>query len=93
MRCESASSRPGASVIGRGEADVVESVQETPPGVLVELEVGVGPGGQDTVVGCITREMTTGGKATAVSRKALVLLDEIEELLSERVLTYAARER
>ncbi|MEU9995360.1 TetR/AcrR family transcriptional regulator [Streptomyces sp. NPDC050848] len=46
---------------------------------------------ENTVVGYITRQMSAGGKATRVSREALVLLDEIEELLSERVLTYAVR--
>lgn len=46
---------------------------------------------ENTVVGYITREMTSGGKATTVSREALVLLDEIEDLLSDRVLTYAVR--
>ncbi|MFE5592401.1 TetR/AcrR family transcriptional regulator, partial [Streptomyces sp. NPDC056549] len=44
------------------------------------------------VVGYITGEMTAGRKATTVSREALVLLDEIEELLGEKVLTYAVRE-
>ncbi|MFD9241115.1 TetR/AcrR family transcriptional regulator [Streptomyces sp. NPDC059556] len=47
---------------------------------------------ESTVVGHITRAMTDGGRATAVSREALVLLDEIEELLSEKVLNYAVRE-
>lgn len=47
---------------------------------------------ESTVVGYITREMTTGGRAATVSREALVLLDEIEELLSDRVLGYAVRE-
>ncbi|HEY9374550.1 TetR/AcrR family transcriptional regulator [Streptomyces sp.] len=46
---------------------------------------------ENTAVGYITREMTAGRKATAVSRETLVLLDEIEELLSEKVLTYAVR--
>ncbi|MEV4938238.1 hypothetical protein [Streptomyces zaomyceticus] len=46
---------------------------------------------ESTVVGYITREMTGGGRATTVSREALVLLDEIEELLSDRVLGYAVR--
>ncbi|MEU4106416.1 TetR/AcrR family transcriptional regulator, partial [Streptomyces tanashiensis] len=47
---------------------------------------------ESAVVGYITGEMTAGRKATTVSREALVLLDEIEELLGEKVLTYAVRE-
>lgn len=43
------------------------------------------------VVGYITREMTKCRRATEVSREALVLLDEVEELLGEKVLKYAVR--
>ncbi|MFI6641198.1 TetR/AcrR family transcriptional regulator [Streptomyces sp. NPDC050504] len=46
---------------------------------------------ESTVVGYITREMTKCRKATEVSREALVLLDEVEELLGEKVLKYAVR--
>ncbi len=42
-------------------------------------------------MGCIGRETTAGRKAAEVSREALVLLDEMEELLSEKVLNYAVR--
>ncbi|MER6999554.1 helix-turn-helix domain-containing protein [Streptomyces sp. NPDC000410] len=44
-----------------------------------------------TLMGCIGREMVAGRKATVVSREALVLLDEMEELLGEKVRTYAVR--
>ncbi|MER7398844.1 TetR/AcrR family transcriptional regulator [Streptomyces sp. NPDC000151] len=44
-----------------------------------------------TLMGTIGREMAAGRKPAEVSREALVLLDEIEELLSERVLNYAVR--
>ncbi|MEU8524597.1 MULTISPECIES: TetR/AcrR family transcriptional regulator [Streptomyces] len=47
---------------------------------------------ENAVVGYITREMTAGRKATTVSREALALLDEIEELLGEKVLGYAVRD-
>ncbi|MEW1696880.1 TetR/AcrR family transcriptional regulator [Streptomyces sp. NPDC093249] len=47
---------------------------------------------ESTVVAFVTREMTAGARASAVSREALVLLDGIEELLSEKVLDYAVRE-
>lgn len=39
----------------------------------------------------IGQEMIAGRKPEVVSREALVLLDEMEELLSERVLNYAVR--
>ncbi|MEV7281184.1 TetR/AcrR family transcriptional regulator [Streptomyces sp. NPDC093111] len=46
---------------------------------------------QDTVIGFISAEMTAGRKASEVSREALDLLDEIEDLLGGRVLGYAVR--
>ncbi|MFF4949188.1 TetR/AcrR family transcriptional regulator [Streptomyces chattanoogensis] len=39
----------------------------------------------------IGQEMTAGRKPDVVSREALVLLDEMEDLLSEKVLNYAVR--
>ncbi|GGU71165.1 TetR family transcriptional regulator [Streptomyces litmocidini] len=80
-----------------------QEVRRTTVAALRE-EVGTGPddpmpllvGGQiawiqDAVVQFVSDGMTAGRKATTVSREALVLLDEIEELLSEKVLTYAVR--
>ncbi len=46
---------------------------------------------QTMLMGCIGREMSAGRKAAEVSREALVLLDGMEELLSEKVLNYAVR--
>ncbi|GAA2780173.1 TetR/AcrR family transcriptional regulator [Streptomyces showdoensis] len=46
---------------------------------------------QDTVIAFISAEMTAGRKAGEVSREALDLLDEIEDLLGARVLDYAVR--
>ncbi|MFE6663762.1 TetR/AcrR family transcriptional regulator [Streptomyces sp. NPDC057697] len=46
---------------------------------------------EGALVGRISQEMLAGGKAVEVSRDALVLLDEIEELLGEKVLNYARR--
>ncbi|WP_093799012.1 TetR/AcrR family transcriptional regulator [Streptomyces sp. Wb2n-11] len=46
---------------------------------------------QTMFMGCIGREMTAGREAAEVSREALVLLDEREELLSGKVLNYAVR--
>jgi len=44
-----------------------------------------------TVIAVIGERMLAGGRPSEVSREALVLLDEMEELLSPRVLTYAVR--
>ncbi|MFH8571471.1 TetR/AcrR family transcriptional regulator [Streptomyces sp. NPDC017993] len=44
-----------------------------------------------TVIGAIAREMLAGRTAAAVSREALALLDEMADLLSEKVLNYAVR--
>ncbi|KOU59648.1 TetR family transcriptional regulator [Streptomyces sp. MMG1533] len=43
------------------------------------------------VMGVIGREMVAGRNPDEVSREVLVLLDHIEELLSEKVLNYAVR--
>ncbi|MGN5630485.1 TetR/AcrR family transcriptional regulator [Streptomyces sp. AC154] len=44
-----------------------------------------------TLMGHIGREMVAGRKAAEVSREALVLLDDMEDLLGEKVLNYARR--
>ncbi|MFF8310475.1 TetR/AcrR family transcriptional regulator [Streptomyces lydicus] len=44
-----------------------------------------------TLMATIAHEMIAGRKAAVVSREALVLLDEMEDLLSERVLNYAVK--
>ncbi|CAL9449457.1 hypothetical protein SUDANB105_02400 [Streptomyces sp. enrichment culture] len=44
-----------------------------------------------TVMAVIGRRMMEGGRPAEVSREALVLLEEMEGLLSERVLNYAVR--
>ncbi|MFI5688837.1 TetR/AcrR family transcriptional regulator [Streptomyces sp. NPDC051636] len=44
-----------------------------------------------TVFAAIGREMLTGRKPAEVSREVLVLMDDIEDLLSETVLNYAVR--
>ncbi|MEW2401409.1 TetR/AcrR family transcriptional regulator [Streptomyces sp. NPDC046862] len=44
-----------------------------------------------TVMGVIAREMIAGRNPDEVSREVLVLLDDIEGLLSEKVLNYAVR--
>ncbi|MFE7389543.1 TetR/AcrR family transcriptional regulator [Streptomyces sp. NPDC057582] len=67
-------------------------------------EAGTGPGdplpllvaGQlswvhSTLLGHIGREMVAGRKPAEVSREALVLLDEMEDVLGDKVLNYARR--
>lgn len=44
-----------------------------------------------TLTAYIGREMAAGRGAAEVSRDALVLLDDIEDLLGEKVLNYARR--
>ncbi|MEV5545174.1 TetR/AcrR family transcriptional regulator [Streptomyces sp. NPDC052309] len=44
-----------------------------------------------TVVATIGQRMLAGGKPAEVSREVLLMLDEMEGLLSERVLNYAVR--
>lgn len=79
--------------------EVLESLDET-----LREEVGASVGdplptliaGQinwvhQTVVAVIGREMMAGRNPGEVSREVLVLLDEMEELLSEKVLNYAVR--
>lgn len=46
---------------------------------------------QGTVMGFIGREMCAGRAPAKVSREALRLLDELEEILGEKVLNYAVR--
>ncbi|MFP3987857.1 TetR/AcrR family transcriptional regulator [Streptomyces sp. E11-3] len=46
---------------------------------------------QTTLMGYIGHQMMAGRKAVDVSRDALVLLDEMEEVLGEKVLNYAVR--
>ncbi|MFD9421210.1 MULTISPECIES: TetR/AcrR family transcriptional regulator [unclassified Streptomyces] len=46
---------------------------------------------EGALVGYISQEMTAGRKAVEVSRDALVVLDEIEEMLGQKVLNYARR--
>ncbi|GGZ76562.1 TetR/AcrR family transcriptional regulator [Streptomyces echinoruber] len=58
---------------------------------LPELVAGQLAWIHQTVVGRIGRRMLEGGTPEQVSREALELLDDIEELLGERVLTYAVR--
>ncbi|MFD7864702.1 TetR/AcrR family transcriptional regulator [Streptomyces sp. NPDC057682] len=83
----------------RVQQEALEHLEAT----LLE-ESGAGPGdrtpvlvaGQlawvhSTLMAYIGREMVSGRRAAEVSRDALVVLDDIEELLGEQVLNYARR--
>jgi AcrR family transcriptional regulator len=82
------------------QQEVQENLEET-----LREETGAEPGdplpaliaGQinwlhHTVMGSIGREMVAGREPDEVSRETLVLLDRMEELLSDKVLNYAVRD-
>jgi AcrR family transcriptional regulator len=82
------------------QQEVQENLEET-----LREETGAEPGdplpaliaGQinwlhQTVMGSIGREMVAGREPDEVSRETLVLLDRMEELLSDKVLNYAVRD-
>ncbi|AKH84911.1 hypothetical protein AA958_24935 [Streptomyces sp. CNQ-509] len=58
---------------------------------LPELIAGQLSWADNTLHALIRREMTAGRDPAAVSRDALGLLDEMKELLGEKVLNYARR--
>ncbi|MFK4098960.1 TetR/AcrR family transcriptional regulator [Streptomyces sp. NPDC019531] len=83
---------------------IQQEVQENLEATLRE-ETGAAPGdplpaliaGQinwlhQTVMGSIGREMVAGREPDEVSRETLVLLDDMEQLLSDKVLNYAVRD-
>lgn len=59
---------------------------------LVDLIAGQIDWVHQTVMSGIGRRMLAGGTPAAVSREMLDVLDEVEELLSEKVLNYAVRD-
>lgn len=81
------------------QQEVVESVAATlreETGAAADDPLPLLIGGQlawieSAVVAYISAEMMAGRKATKVSRAALVVLDDIEELLGEKVLKYAVK--
>lgn len=60
-------------------------------GMLAGLVAGQLAWVHGTLTVWIGRRMVDGGKPAEVSREALVLLDEMEDLLGEKVLKYAVR--
>lgn len=73
------------------EATLREETGADPADPLPRLIAGQIAWIHHTVFVAIGREMTAGRKTDEVSREALVLLDDIEELLGEKVLNYAVR--
>ncbi|UNO39909.1 TetR/AcrR family transcriptional regulator [Streptomyces sp. MST-110588] len=68
-----------------------EAAGAPPPDPMPMLVAGQLNWVHSTLMGTIGREMMAGRKPAEVSREALALLEEIEDLLSERVLNYAVR--
>ncbi|MEU4494596.1 TetR/AcrR family transcriptional regulator [Streptomyces sp. NPDC023998] len=69
--------------------------QETgaaPDDTLATLVAGQLAWVQATLMGAIGREMVKGRPPNEVSREALVLLDDMEEVLGEKVLKFAVRD-
>jgi hypothetical protein len=84
---------------GPDRVEALEDIEET-----LREETGAAPGDtlptlvagqlswmQSTVMGCIGCEMVGGRAPAEVSREALVLLDDIEDMLGQKVLKYAMR--
>ncbi len=75
----------------RLEATLLEESGAEPGDPVPVLVAGQLSWVHGTLMGYIGREMVAGRRAAEVSRDALVLLDDIEDLLGEKVLNYARR--
>ncbi|MET7340813.1 TetR/AcrR family transcriptional regulator [Streptomyces sp. NPDC087866] len=73
------------------EATLVEVGGAGPEDAVPVLVAGQLSWVHSTLMAYIGREMMAGRKPAEVSRDALVLLDDIEDLLGEKVLNYARR--
>lgn len=71
------------------EATLLEESGAEPGDATPALVAGQLSWVHSTLMGYIGREMVAGRRAAEVSRDALVLLDDIEDLLGEKVLNYA----
>ncbi|MFH0520440.1 TetR/AcrR family transcriptional regulator [Streptomyces sp. M41] len=78
-------------VHGHLEATLREEVGASADDPLPSLIAGQLSWAHGTVLAAVGREMLKGRNPDEVSREMLVLLDEIEELLGEKVLNYAVR--
>ncbi|UXY21985.1 TetR/AcrR family transcriptional regulator [Streptomyces cynarae] len=81
----------GQEVLDNLEAALREETGAAPDDPLPTLIAGQVNWVHQTVMAAIGREMMAGRNPDEVSREVLVLLDEMEELLSEKVLKYAVR--
>ncbi|MFG2024177.1 TetR/AcrR family transcriptional regulator [Streptomyces sp. NPDC048825] len=73
------------------EQTLREETDAAPGDLLPTLVAGQISWVQSTLMGMIGREMVAGRAPAEVSREALALLDDMEDLLSEKVLNYAVR--
>ncbi|ARP74385.1 TetR/AcrR family transcriptional regulator [Streptomyces pluripotens] len=73
------------------EVELREETCAAPGDPLPDLVAGQLCWVNRTVFAAISREMLAGRKPVEASREVLLLLDDIEELLSEKVLNYAVR--
>ena len=81
----------GQEVLDSLEGALREETGAVPDDPLPTLIAGQINWVHQTVMAVIGREMMAGRNPDEVSREVLVLLDEMEELLSEKVLNYAVR--
>ncbi|MFC4471636.1 TetR/AcrR family transcriptional regulator [Streptomyces xiangluensis] len=73
------------------EQTLKEETDAAPGDLLPTLVAGQISWVQSMLMGMIGREMVAGRAPAEVSREALALLDDMEDLLSEKVLNYAVR--
>ncbi|MFB7648568.1 TetR/AcrR family transcriptional regulator [Streptomyces sp. NPDC056084] len=81
----------GQDVLANLEATLREEVGAGPGEPLPALIAGQMNWVHQTVMSAIGREMMAGRDPRAVSREVLVLIDEMEGLLGDKVLNYAVR--
>ncbi|MEV5940832.1 TetR/AcrR family transcriptional regulator [Streptomyces sp. NPDC051994] len=81
----------GQEVLENLDAALREEVGARPEEALPSLVAGQINWVHQTVMAVISREMMAGRDPKAVSREVLVLIDEMEGLLGDKVLNYAAR--
>jgi AcrR family transcriptional regulator len=81
----------GQEVLDNLEGALREETGAAPDDPLPTLIAGQINWVHQTVMAVIGREMMAGRNPDEVSREVLLLLDEMEELLSEKVLKYAVR--
>ncbi|MFE2061934.1 TetR/AcrR family transcriptional regulator [Streptomyces sp. NPDC059467] len=81
----------GQEVQAKAEEALREDIGAAADDPMPQLIAGQLGWVHSTVMSVIGREMVKGGDPREVSREVLVLLDDIEDLLSEKVLNYAVR--